>query len=135
MFRINIFLSSTIFWLVDIFVSGPSAYTKLDQKHCWGDHYGSFPTIQSAKDSCSNDTNCQGVYDQGCDSEADDIYLCRTSATYSDSSSSCIFQKNENGKYFISFYFTETIKRNYYRKSYFYCFIEVKVTIILNHRK
>ena len=76
----------------------------MKEKHCWGDHYGSFPTIQSAKDACSNDTNCQGVYDQGCDSGANDIFLCQTSTTYSSSSSSCIFQKNVNGMYCKLFY-------------------------------
>ena len=102
------FIINTIY-LVDIFNSAPGAYTKLDEKHCWGDHYRNFSTIQSAKDACSNDANCQGVYDQGCDAEAEDIYLCRISATYSSSSSSCIFQKNENGKYFNSFCSIETL--------------------------
>jgi len=70
-------------------------YTKIDKKHCNGNHYRNFSTIQSAKDACSNDANCRGVYDQGCDAEAEDIYLCRKSATYSDSPSSCIFQIHE----------------------------------------
>ena len=97
-------------FVVDIFVSAPSAisWIKLDRKYC-DDRYGSFSTQQLAKDACSKDTNCQGVYDQGCDSGADNIYLCRTSATYLSSISSCIFHKNENGKYFKSFYFIDTL--------------------------
>ena len=86
----------------------------LDKKHCYEDRYGSFSTIQSAKDACSNDPNCQGVYDQGCDSDANDIYLCPTSATYETSSSSCIFQKNENGKNFKSFNFIKHFFEGYF---------------------
>ena len=67
--------------------------------------------MQSAKDACSNDTNCQGVYDRDCKSGGsnvvDDIHLCPTLATYSESSSGCIFQKNKNGKYFESFNFIQ----------------------------
>ena len=54
--------------------------------------------------ACSGDANCQGVYDNGCDAGANDIFLCPTSATYRNSSRSCIYQKNENGKYLESFY-------------------------------
>ena len=60
--------------------------------------------------ACSGDGNCQGVYDNGCDAGANnavgynDIFLCPTSASYRDSSRSCIYQKNENGKYSKSFY-------------------------------
>ena len=65
--------------------------------------------MQSAKDACSNDTNCQGVYDRDCNSGGsnvvDDIHLCPTLATYSESSSGCIYQKNKNGIYSKSFKF------------------------------
>ena len=90
-----------------MFVSVTSEYKKMDKKHCYDDRYGRFSTIQSAKDACSNDTNCQGVYDQGCNSRANEIFLCPTSATYETSSSSCIFHKNGNGKYFKSYYFVK----------------------------
>ena len=83
----------------------------LDQKHCDNDGYGSFSTIQSAKDACSKDTNCQGVYDRDCNSVGsnvvDDIHLCPTSAKYSKSLSGCIFQKNKNGIYSKSFNFIQ----------------------------
>ena len=40
------------------------------------------------------DSNCQGVYDQGCDAGANDIYLCPIGITYSSqTSASCIYQK------------------------------------------
>jgi len=72
-------------------------YTKLDDKHCFPDRYKEFSTIQSAKDACSADSNCKGVYDRSCDAQANDIYLCPTSVTLRNSTiSSCIFQKNEN---------------------------------------
>ena len=81
-------------------------YTKLDKKYCWWiKSYGSFSTIQSAKDACSADSNCQGVFDKRCDAKAE-IYLCPISAAYLDFDyyGSCIFQKNEKGKYSKSFY-------------------------------
>ena len=54
--------------------------------------------------ACSADGNCQGIYDNGCDVGANDIFLCPTSATYRNSSRSCIYQRNENGKYLKYFY-------------------------------
>ena len=74
-------------------------YTKLDKKYCSNWSYGSFSTIPSAKDACSADSNCQGVYDKKCDGKAD-IELCQKGDTYVDSPDfgSCIFQKNEKGK-------------------------------------
>ena len=83
----------------------------LDKQHCETDRYGSFSTMKSAKDACSNDTNCQGVYDRDCKSGGsnlvNDIHLCPTSATYSESSSGCIYQKNKDGIYFKSFNFIQ----------------------------
>ena len=79
-------------------------YSKLLGKSCYPDRYGRFSTMQSAMAACSADGNCQGVYDKGCNVGANDIFLCPTSATYRDSSRSCIYQNNENGKYSKSFY-------------------------------
>ena len=84
-------------------------YTKLDKKYCSNWSYGSFSTIQSAKDACSADSNCQGVYDQRCDADPYNIYLCPYSVKlYSSSMRSCVFQKNEKGKYSKSFYLKKT---------------------------
>ena len=75
-----------------------SEYTKLDKKHCYPDRYGNYSSIQSAKIACLSDGNCKGVYDNGCNGKASGIHLCPTSATYSNSFGSCIYQKNENSK-------------------------------------
>lgn len=64
-------------------------------KHCYHDRYGSYATIEAALNACTGDNKCQGVYDQGCEAEADDIYLCPTTATYTTSYSSCIYQKGK----------------------------------------
>ena len=66
---------------------------------------GTFSTIQSAKDACSKDVNCEAVFDPGCDESANDIYLCPISASYRFAVGYCIFQKNRNGKYLKSFCF------------------------------
>ena len=78
-----------------------SAYTKLDKEHCINDRYGYYSTIQSAKNACWKDENCQGVYDIGCDAKGNHG-LCPTSASYMTSEGSCIYRKNKNyiGKYF-----------------------------------
>ena len=76
---------------------------------CWGDEYGKFSSIQSAKDACSADSNCQGVYDKRCDADPYNIYLCPTSVKlYPSPIRSCVFQKNEKGKYSKSFYLKKT---------------------------
>ena len=65
--------------------------------------------------ACSADGNCKGVYDNGCDAKANDIYLCPTSATYRNSmGGSCIYQKNENGNYFKSFHFSTKLNLKYF---------------------
>ena len=59
--------------------------------------------------ACSADGNCKGVYDNGCNAKANDIYLCPNLAIYRNSIGSCIYQKNENGNYFKSFYFNNKL--------------------------
>ena len=55
--------------------------------------------------ACSSDGNCQGVYDNGCDAQGGDIFLCPISATFKDDNqmhitdpTSCIYQKHETGQ-------------------------------------
>ena len=98
----NTFLSLTLFKFVDFFVSD---YTKLSENNCYDDRYGSYYTIQEAMTDCSSDGNCQGVYDAGCDAQGGDIYLCSTSATFVNGSTSCVYQKYETGKCFKSYFF------------------------------
>jgi len=73
-------------------------YTKLDDKECWTKKYKQFSTVQLAKDACSADSNCKGVYDHECDAGAKDIYLCPISVlgtAYYSPVNSCVYQKNE----------------------------------------
>ena len=63
-------------------------------KHCNDVKYNSFNTQLAAKEACTLDSNCLGVYDNGCDESARDVYLCPVGTTYSISSSgSCILEK------------------------------------------
>ena len=68
-------------------------FTKINLKHCSSEKYGVYTTISAAQNACSADSNCKGVYDQGCDAGANDIYLCPVTATYQTSGSSCIYEK------------------------------------------
>ena len=80
---------------------------------CYNERYGSYTTIQAAKDACISDSNCQGVYDQGCDAGANDIFLCPIGISYSSSSASCIYQKGGGKLGSFSFkYFTGTKSLN-----------------------
>ena len=93
-------------YVVNIFVSD-EPYMKLDDKECWTKKYKQFSTVQLAKDACSADSNCKGVYDHECDAGAKDIYLCPISVlgtAYYSPVNSCVYQKNEPGKYSISLY-------------------------------
>ena len=70
-------------------------YIKQDG-HCNNHKYGSFQNVQDAKDACSNDNSCKGVYDSGCDNGrgGQRIYLCELGYEYKTSSSSCIYDKS-----------------------------------------
>ena len=73
--------------------------------HCNNDEYGSYVTIEEAKNACTSDNNCKGVYDHGCDAGAGrfGITLCAITATYQTSTeNSCIYQKME-GKFIHAF--------------------------------
>ena len=107
-----------MFKLLDFFIPAYKydiQYTMVVGKHCYPNKYRNYGTIQSAKEACSADGNCQGVYDNGCYNN--NFHLCQTSATYMNSSRSCIFQKNESGKYFISLDLDNTLFWKYRLKS------------------
>jgi hypothetical protein len=58
-----------------------------------------YSTVADAKSQCSSMSNCWGVYDNGCDENQFDVYLCdgdqiATASDISPSSSSCVFEKN-----------------------------------------
>jgi len=99
-FKSSIFiLGIALIFILPLVISSPISereYTKLSLKHCYPNKYGSYSSLQSAVTACSADRNCQGVYDQGCETGAGNIYLCSTSATHTSSEGSCIYQKKEN---------------------------------------
>ena len=52
-------------------------YNKLENKYCHGTVMeGNYSSVQDAKAACSLDSNCEGVYDDGCDESLNDVYLC-----------------------------------------------------------
>ena len=66
----------------------------------WCDEkYGEYSSVEDAKSACSADSNCQAVYDGGCDESQDDVYLCSLGQIYRNSDgndlweSSCIYEK------------------------------------------
>ena len=61
-------------------------------KHCFDDKYGNFSTFEDAKSNCTAGSNCQGVYDDECDSSGS-YYLCPLNVALVDSSSSCVYTK------------------------------------------
>ena len=67
-------------------------YCKMEKKHCSGDHYGSYNSVDDAKAACSVDSNCQSVYHSGC-STSGTVFLCLIGSSYSTSTSSCIYEK------------------------------------------
>ena len=91
-----------ISWIFEFFiflnVSDFIRFVKLNEKHCWGGSYGSYLTLQAAIDDCEGDSNCGGVYDQGCDAGYKDIFLCESSTNYASSGDSCIYEKTEIGE-------------------------------------
>ena len=65
----------------------------MELKHCWGDKYGNYDSVEDAKAACSLDPNCQSVYDRDCDDSTNDVYLCPLGSSYENSSSSCIYDR------------------------------------------
>ena len=68
------------------------SYIKQGLKHCTNHKYGSYQSLIEAEDECTNDGNCQGVYDPSCDA-AGEFYLCYVGYSYETSSSSCVYDK------------------------------------------
>lgn len=79
-------------------ILGSYGYSKVEKRYC--SYKGnvvrnqSFSSLEVAIRSCTDDENCRGIYDYGCNAEANKTYLCPNSATYVESGSSCIYQKN-----------------------------------------
>ena len=78
-------------------------YTKIELKYCvasdWivsNDGYVTYSTVAEAKVGCNLNSECQAVYDNGCDESENNIYLCRVGTNYGNSGSSCIYEKGKN---------------------------------------
>jgi len=70
--------------------------------HCFTSKYPElgYKTQHEAKKACLKDKNCYGVYDQECDEEEGDIFLCPVGVKPTAShSGSCIFRKDTNEGY------------------------------------
>lgn len=93
------YLISWIFvFFIFLYVSDFIGYVKKNQKNCYSGKYGSYSTLEAAIDDCEGDSNCGGVYDQGCDAGANDIFLCASSTKVTFSGTSCVYEKTEIGK-------------------------------------
>ena len=76
-------------------------YKKLFETAC--QNYGIFSTLAAAKESCTRDSNCGGVYNFGCDNSPGYFSLCYASdGSYSHSANDCVYQKI--GKLWSMFY-------------------------------
>lgn len=68
------------------------AYQFMSKKHCNEHRYGSFSSSQEAKQRCSEDRSCKGVYVKSCD-QSDGVHLCYKGYSYDSSSYSCVYNK------------------------------------------
>lgn len=79
---------------------GNGDYVKKTKKHCarekLGGRDGEATNLWVAKDKCSSNPKCGGVYDSSCDNKGT-FYLCKKGFTESKSSSSCVYLKSGNG--------------------------------------
>ena len=97
--NIKCYIISWIFaFFIPFRISDLTGYIKLNQKQCYRGKYGTYSTLDAAINACEGDSNCGGVYDQGCDAGANDIFLCASSTKYGFAETSCIYEKNEVGK-------------------------------------
>ena len=68
-------------------------YVKIKDTYClfYGPH-GTFRSLTSAENECSQDSTCKGVYDEYC--EGDYFWLCQVGYDYKDSTSgTCVYDK------------------------------------------
>ena len=66
----------------------------MHKKHCNNNKYDPYESLAEAEDKCTNDGNCRGVYDSGCENRGD-FYLCEVgSYEFGDSTDSCVYEKN-----------------------------------------
>ena len=66
-------------------------YNKIDNKWCDPYHDTGKTSLATAKEECSNDNSCTGVYDSKCDGGK--YYICRTNQYIDSTVNSCIFAK------------------------------------------
>ena len=92
---VNLSASVRFEFFIYLYVSDFIGYVKLSRKHCFNGKYGSYSTLEAAIDDCKGDSNCGGVYDQGCDAGFKDIFLCESPTNYRFSVDSCIYEKTE----------------------------------------
>ena len=62
-------------------------------KKCDKDKYGSYSTINDAKDACRSDENCQGIYNVNC--RYSSFHLCPKGEAYEKSKDSCVYDKGK----------------------------------------
>ena len=70
-----------------------SEYVLLSDTFCNDGHidHNEFSTVEKAKQNCSHDSNCLGVYDVGCDGIQNGIALCYSE--YKDALFDCFYNK------------------------------------------
>ena len=67
-------------------------YTFMQYKGCNDHRYDRYRTSQEAKDKCSQDSKCGGVYVRLCD-PSEGVHLCYKGYGYDASSYSCVYDK------------------------------------------
>lgn len=68
-------------------------YTETPNKYCWP-YYGSYTTLDGAKEACSADSDCQAIYDASCNGSP--YYLCsQSTGIYTSSIGSCLHHKGK----------------------------------------
>ena len=70
----------------------------LTKKHCSGNAYGGYSTLEEAQSRCMSDLHCSGVYDDLCDGKIIQrpFSLCNQTSTLKGSSDSCVHGKQSN---------------------------------------
>ena len=86
-------------------------FPKKIKKHCYGDQYGSYDSLNDALFACAMDKNCEKLYDNGC--KGGPYTLCPWKSVEMASSRSCLYMKPGKHGNTLFFYALKFISSDY----------------------
>ena len=90
---------------LSFFQAETESFIEREKKFCYDGLYpeDGYGILDDAKTNCLNDTSCGKVYDRNCDGLGP-FYLCPKESALYGSHSSCVYEKDEEGKTYFKIF-------------------------------